>query len=200
MKQALRPAGQQQQQQGGPGCSGVLRSAGGPPACAPAQQQRLRRCAAWRARRARSLSLGCLKAACVPCTPTLQAPHENRLRWFLFSFGFRRCSSHPPGTNYEVSEVGLLAPEPTPTGELLTGQVRPATPMRALSERPAFQANGRGGCSAEGEARLSSCPGCCNAGSMCCHARLASNLCAAAAAAAAVAASCCHRSATCWLA
>ncbi len=28
------------------------------------------------------------------------------------------------GTNYEVIEVGLLAPEPNPTGELLTGQVR----------------------------------------------------------------------------
>jgi hypothetical protein len=27
------------------------------------------------------------------------------------------------GTNYEVLEVGLLAPNPTPTGQLLTGQV-----------------------------------------------------------------------------
>jgi translation elongation factor EF-4 len=30
-----------------------------------------------------------------------------------------RCA----GTNYEVNEVGLLAPDPFPTGELLTGQV-----------------------------------------------------------------------------
>ena len=29
----------------------------------------------------------------------------------------------PTGTHYEVNEVGLLAPEPQPTGELLTGQV-----------------------------------------------------------------------------
>ncbi len=28
------------------------------------------------------------------------------------------------GEGWEVGEVGLLAPEPTPTGELLTGQVR----------------------------------------------------------------------------
>lgn len=30
------------------------------------------------------------------------------------------------GTNYEVNEVGLLAPDPHPTGELLTGQVSKA--------------------------------------------------------------------------
>ena len=35
----------------------------------------------------------------------------------------RACCACCAGTNYEVNEVGLLAPEPFPTGELLTGQV-----------------------------------------------------------------------------
>lgn len=34
------------------------------------------------------------------------------------------CFALVAGTNYDVIEVGLLAPEPYPTGELLTGQVR----------------------------------------------------------------------------
>ncbi|KAL4425285.1 hypothetical protein ABPG75_009301 [Micractinium tetrahymenae] len=34
-----------------------------------------------------------------------------------------RITAASSGTNYEVGEVGLLAPEPYPTGELLTGQV-----------------------------------------------------------------------------
>ena len=34
------------------------------------------------------------------------------------------CPPPPAGTHYDVIEVGLQAPDPVPTGELLTGQVR----------------------------------------------------------------------------
>lgn len=44
--------------------------------------------------------------------------------WDLLAFDKRFAFGAVSGTNYDVIEVGLLAPEPYPTGELLTGQVR----------------------------------------------------------------------------
>ena len=46
------------------------------------------------------------------------------------------------GEAWEGGEVGLLAPEPTPTGELLTGQVRSAAVLRTLCCHAGAQAGG----------------------------------------------------------